>query len=374
MMDILGTYQSFSDAVDRCEDLEQLQLYKKQNSATVLRNEFWKQRRVVLDSSDEPEKQRAMVKIQWLQGHFGCQIPIQRTVSQFTAPDGLFGIFISSRATLGSRCVIFPHVSILSDTHSDSPTAGFPMIGDDVYIGAGAKIVGGVVVGNRVRIAPNCCVTGDVPDNSLVTADGTVVRLPEPPMTRFVSTEQYMEQKFARTVYDYSEDPGDPRLQLRKASEEDLEEIFRMYKDRVAWFKWKKVSQWRHYVLNHPKEEFLDIIRRGAYHLVLLDDEIIGGFALLEDSAEWMEEDADAFYLRRAVSKVGCRHLGSFMAEQAKRLTREAGKAYLRLECVFSNQQLNAIWESQGFAFVREAEGRYHCTLRQWEAAEAPDL
>ena len=373
-MDTLGTYQGFSDAVDRCEDLEQLQLYRKQNTATALRNEFWKQRRTALDTSDPLEKQRAMVKLQWLQDHFGCQIPIQRLVNQFTAPEGLYGIFISSRATLGSGCVIFPQVSILADTHPDSPTAGFPMIGSDVYIGAGAKIVGGVVIGDRVRIAPNSCVTADVPENSLVTADGTVVRCPEPPVTKFVSTEQYMERKFARTLYDCAETPGDPRLRLRKATQEELEEIFRMYKDRVAWFKWKKVTQWRHYVLNHPKEEFLDIIRRGAYHLVLLDDEIIGGFALLEDSAEWMEEDADAFYLRRAVSKAGYRHLGSFMAEQAKRLTREAGKAYLRLECVSSNQRLNAIWEELGFVFVREAEGSYRCTLRQWEAAEAPEL
>jgi serine O-acetyltransferase len=369
-MDVFGSYQSFSEAVDRCEDQEQLQQYRKQNTAVAMRNEFWKQRRTVLDTSDPLEKQRAMVKIQWLQGYFGCQIPILRAVNQFTAPDGLFGIFISSRATLGSGCVIFPHVSILADTFPDSPTAGFPLIGSDVYIGAGAKILGGVVIGDRVRIAPNCCITGDVPANSLVLTDGTVVRLPEPPVTGSISADNYLEQQFGRTLYDYSENEGDPRLHLRKATEEDLETVFRLYKDRVTWFKWKKLSQWKHYVLHHPKEEFLEIIRKGAYHLVLRDTEVIGGFALLEDSGEWEDTSSDAFYLRRAVSKVGYKNLGSYIAGEAKRLSREAGKTYLRLECVYSNQQLNDIWERQGFAFVRDAQSSYHCTLRQWKVGD----
>ncbi len=60
-----------------------------------------------------------------------------------------------------------------SNTLSDSKNPGSPTIGDNVYIGAGAKIIGNVKVGNGVRIGANCVVTEDVPDN------GTVV-LPKP--------------------------------------------------------------------------------------------------------------------------------------------------------------------------------------------------
>ena len=43
-----------------------------------------------------------------------------------------------------------------------------PVIGDNVYIGPGAKIFGGIRVGNNVRIGANCIVFQDIPDNAVV--------------------------------------------------------------------------------------------------------------------------------------------------------------------------------------------------------------
>ena len=48
------------------------------------------------------------------------------------------------------------------------PKSGAPVIGDNVYIGAGAKIIGGVRIGNNVRIGAGCVVVEDVPDNCTV--------------------------------------------------------------------------------------------------------------------------------------------------------------------------------------------------------------
>jgi serine O-acetyltransferase len=45
---------------------------------------------------------------------------------------------------------------------------GCPVLGDNVYIGPGAKIVGAVRIGNDVAIGANCVVTKDVPDHSVV--------------------------------------------------------------------------------------------------------------------------------------------------------------------------------------------------------------
>jgi len=45
---------------------------------------------------------------------------------------------------------------------------GAPDIGNNVYIGAGAKIIGGVKVGNNVRIGANCVVFEDIKDNCVV--------------------------------------------------------------------------------------------------------------------------------------------------------------------------------------------------------------
>jgi len=43
-----------------------------------------------------------------------------------------------------------------------------PEIGDNVYIGPGAKIIGNIKIGNNAAIGANCVVTKDVPENGVV--------------------------------------------------------------------------------------------------------------------------------------------------------------------------------------------------------------
>ena len=43
-----------------------------------------------------------------------------------------------------------------------------PIIGDDVFIGAGAKVLGAVTIGHRARIGANAVVMCDVPDGATV--------------------------------------------------------------------------------------------------------------------------------------------------------------------------------------------------------------
>ncbi len=85
-------------------------------------------------------------------------------------PHGMKSIFISGSAVIGDNCTIFQQVTIGSVTLPDSKGFGAPVIGDNVYIGAGAKIVGAVTVGNNVRIGANTVVYQDVPDNSVVVS------------------------------------------------------------------------------------------------------------------------------------------------------------------------------------------------------------
>jgi serine O-acetyltransferase len=85
-------------------------------------------------------------------------------------PHGLFGIFISGGVQVGKNCVIFQHVTIGSNTLIDSSSIGAPVIGDNCYIGAGAKIIGKVTIGRNVRVGANATVVRDVPENSIVIA------------------------------------------------------------------------------------------------------------------------------------------------------------------------------------------------------------
>ena len=87
-------------------------------------------------------------------------------------PHGLQGIFISNNAKIGKDVVIFHQVTIGSNTIKGSKSYGSPTIGDGCYIGCGAKIIGGVIIGNNVRVGANCIITQDVSANSVCVLRG----------------------------------------------------------------------------------------------------------------------------------------------------------------------------------------------------------
>lgn len=53
---------------------------------------------------------------------------------------------------------------------------GAPTIGNNVYIGAGAKILGNIKIGNDVKIGANAVVTKDVPDGSTVVGINQIIK------------------------------------------------------------------------------------------------------------------------------------------------------------------------------------------------------
>ena len=48
---------------------------------------------------------------------------------------------------------------------------GAPEIGDNCYIGAGAKIIGNIVIGDNVKIGANCVAVEDIPNNCTVVLE-----------------------------------------------------------------------------------------------------------------------------------------------------------------------------------------------------------
>ncbi len=77
-------------------------------------------------------------------------------------PHGLHCIHIAAGCRIGKNVTIFQNVTIGQSKEK------YPMIGDNVIIGAGANIIGDVKIGNNVRIGAGAVVTFDVPDNSTV--------------------------------------------------------------------------------------------------------------------------------------------------------------------------------------------------------------
>lgn|SRR3989338_9051490 len=73
------------------------------------------------------------------------------------------GIIIHYKVRIGKNCSIGTGVVVGTRGLGDE---GVPVIGDNVYVGVGAKILGAVKIGNNVKIGANAVVLTDVPDNA----------------------------------------------------------------------------------------------------------------------------------------------------------------------------------------------------------------
>ncbi len=88
------------------------------------------------------------------------------------------GIVVGEGARIGARALLMHQVTIgAADVER---LDRMPTIGDDVVIGAGARLIGGIRVGDRVLVGVNAVVTRDVPDDSKVVRESgqTVKRRP----------------------------------------------------------------------------------------------------------------------------------------------------------------------------------------------------
>jgi serine O-acetyltransferase len=72
-------------------------------------------------------------------------------------------IIIHPHCVIGDNCAIFHEVTL--GTSIDR--AGVPRLGNGVFVGPGAKILGPVVIGDGARIAGNSLVLGDVPPGTV---------------------------------------------------------------------------------------------------------------------------------------------------------------------------------------------------------------
>lgn len=94
----------------------------------------------------------------------GIEFPCEVEIGQHFIIDHFGGIVISGYAKFGDNCRIRNGV-VVGLKNVNEPKA--PEIGDDVDIGAGAKILGAIKIGNRVVIGANAVVIHDVPDDSI---------------------------------------------------------------------------------------------------------------------------------------------------------------------------------------------------------------
>lgn len=99
----------------------------------------------------------------------GADIPVNCQIGGGLMLPHPNGVVIAPDANIGINCIIFQQVTI------GTADGGYPTIGDNVLIGAGAKILGPVRIGDGAKIGANAVVLHDVPAGS--TAAGIPARV-----------------------------------------------------------------------------------------------------------------------------------------------------------------------------------------------------
>lgn len=88
----------------------------------------------------------------------GADIPLNSTIEGGFYIPHPNGIVVHPATRIGPNCLLFQQVTL-----GTGPLPGTPVLGGHVEVGPGAKILGGVRIGDHARIGANAVVLNDVP-------------------------------------------------------------------------------------------------------------------------------------------------------------------------------------------------------------------
>jgi serine O-acetyltransferase len=118
---------------------------------------------------------------------------------QATIGGGLYiahigGVHINPQAIIGNNCDIAHRVTIGA---SAMGRKGAPVVGDQVYIGTGATLVGKIKVGSGAKIAANTLVMSNIPEGATVMGvpGRIIMRAPKPTQTPAASAPETIDAK-----------------------------------------------------------------------------------------------------------------------------------------------------------------------------------
>lgn len=108
--------------------------------------------------------------LKWLRHHYSVKYGINlgngSGIGEGLYLGHAYGINVNPNAKLGKNCSLHKGCTIGQENRGSR--AGAPTLGDCVWVGINACIVGNIQIGSDVLIAPNSYVNCDVPDHSIV--------------------------------------------------------------------------------------------------------------------------------------------------------------------------------------------------------------
>ena len=100
---------------------------------------------------------------------FNCSIPPTANLKKGVNIAHGIGIVIHQNTSIGENTILYQNVTIGSGNG--------PQIGANCILGAGACVLGDIVIGNNVKIGANCVVLNNIPDNcTVVGVPGKIIK------------------------------------------------------------------------------------------------------------------------------------------------------------------------------------------------------
>jgi predicted N-acetyltransferase YhbS len=139
-------------------------------------------------------------------------------------------------------------------------------------------------------------------------------------------------------------------VNVRRARQEDAGTVAALLDEATVWVNDLGFSQWP---LPFPADQLSAAIDRGEFYVVESeDDEPVATVALLDDDpVYWGKQPPDAFYVHKlAVRRDHAgRGIGAAIVEWANAEAAEAGREFLRLDCLGDNPGIRDYYEDLGF-------------------------
>lgn len=98
----------------------------------------------------------------WVRSRLGIELPRNARIGPGLRIDHFGGILINSQVTVGKNLTL-NQGTLLGQTDT-----GFPCLGDNVALGVGARIIGGITIGSNVLVGCGAVVTRSTPDNAVL--------------------------------------------------------------------------------------------------------------------------------------------------------------------------------------------------------------
>ena len=138
-------------------------------------------------------------------------------------------------------------------------------------------------------------------------------------------------------------------MNVRRAHPEDAVTVAALLDEASTWVDDLGFSQWP---LPFPRDQIAAAIDHGEVYVVEAEDgEAVATVTMLPDDPYWGDRPPDAFYVHKLAvrrDRAG-RGIGAAIVEWANAEAAEAGREFLRLDCLCDNPGIRNYYEDLGF-------------------------